>query len=240
MIGVELTDFVLVYCVLIIGACLQSVIGFGLGLLSAPLVYLIMPELVPGPMILNALLITSILAVKHRGQIDLKHTGFSILGGTAGVLIAGSVMLYIDAHQYQLLFGGCILLAVLLSVWGFIPRLSVVSNLIAAVVSGFMGTTTSAGGAPMGLLYQSEDQDKIKANLSIFFVYINLFGIIVLWITDAVDGTDFVLFLKCIPAVLLGWGVSFLINRSINAALIRKLILLVATVAGLVLVLSNG
>ena len=94
-----MTDYILVYLVLIIGSCLQSVIGFGLGLLGAPLIFLIMPELVPGPMILNALLLTTLLAVKHQYDIDLKQTGFSILGGTAGVLVAGSVLLYIDAHQ---------------------------------------------------------------------------------------------------------------------------------------------
>ena len=64
-----MTDYILVYLVLIIGSCLQSVIGFGLGLLGAPLIFLIMPELVPGPMILNALLLTTLLAVKHQYDI---------------------------------------------------------------------------------------------------------------------------------------------------------------------------
>ena len=34
-----MTDFVLVYLILIIGACLQSVIGFGLGMLCVPVLY---------------------------------------------------------------------------------------------------------------------------------------------------------------------------------------------------------
>ena len=234
-----MTDYILVYLVLIIGSCLQSVIGFGLGLLGAPLIFLIMPELVPGPMILNALLLTTLLAVKHQYDIDLKQTGFSILGGTAGVLVAGSVLLYIDAHQYQMLLGVCIIAAVILSMVGVTPRISVISNLIAAMISGFMGTTTSAGGAPMGLLYQAEDKDKIKANLSVFFVYINMFGIAVLWFTDAAGHDDLELFLKCIPAILIGWFASFFINRRINEILIRKLILVVAAFAGTVLIVAS-
>ncbi|TPV57276.1 sulfite exporter TauE/SafE family protein [Aestuariibacter sp. GS-14] len=234
-----MTDFMLVYLVLIVGACLQSVIGFGLGLLGAPLIYLLMPELVPGPMILNALLLTTLLAVKHQYDIDLKQTGFSILGGTAGVLVAGSVLLYIDAHQYQMLLGFCILAAVVLSLVGVKPRISIISNLIAAMVSGFMGTTTSAGGAPMGLLYQSEDKNKIKANLSVFFVYINMFGIAVLWFTGAAGHKDLELFLRCIPAILIGWLLSYFVNRRINEEFTRKLILAVAAFAGVVLILAH-
>lgn len=231
-----MTDFLLVYIVLIIGSCLQGVIGFGLGLLCAPVLYLLMPELVPGPMILNALLLTTLLSVKHHGEIDLKHTTFSILGGTAGVLVAGSVLMYIDAHQYQLLFGVSILIAVALSLIGYVPRLSIMTNLIAAMISGFMGTTTSAGGAPMGLLYQTEDHHRIKANLSIFFVYINLFGIIVLWATGSAGHQDLQLFIKCLPAILVGWLLSFFVNRNVNERIIRHMILLVAAFSGLVLI----
>lgn len=235
-----MADFALVYLILITGACLQSVIGFGLGLLGAPLIFLIMPELVPGPMILNALLLTTLLAVKHQYEIDLKQTTISIFGGTAGVLVAGSVLLYIDAHQYQMMLGICIIGAVILSMVGVTPRISIISNLVAAMISGFMGTTTSAGGAPMGLLYQSEDKNKIKANLSVFFVYINMFGIAVLWFTGAAGHDDLKLFLQCIPAVLTGWLLSFLINRRINEVLVRKLILTVAALAGTILIVSNG
>ena len=225
---------------LIVGACLQSVIGFGLGLLCAPVLFLIEPDLVPAPMILNALLITTLLSVKHRGEIDTQQTSFAILGGTAGVLVAGSVLLFLGEHHYQLIFGISILIAVALSVVGFKPKISIVSNLIASMLSGFMGTLTSAGGAPMGLLYQSEEKNRIKANLSVFFVYINLFGIFVLWITGAAGHKDLILFLKCVPAVLFGWAISYLVSRKINKDRIRQLILFVAAASGLALVLYHG
>ncbi|GAC16498.1 sulfite exporter TauE/SafE family protein [Aliiglaciecola lipolytica] len=234
-----MSEWVLIYLVLIAGACLQSVIGFGLGLLCAPVLFLLMPELVPGPMILNALLITSLLTIKHRADINIKQTGYSILGGTIGVLIAGSIMMYIDSYQYQLFFGASILFAVALSLIGYTPRVSALSNFVAAVVSGFMGTTTSAGGAPMGLLYQSEERKRIKANISIFFVYINLFGILVLWLTGSANETDFKLFVQCIPAVILGWFFGFLLNSKVNEKLIRHLILSLAMLSGIMLIFSH-
>lgn len=215
---------------------MQGVIGFGLGLLCAPVVYFIMPELVPVPMILNALLVTLLLSVKHHSNIDFKQSAWSIVGGTAGVVIAGVVLVSISNHQYQLLFGISILVAVALSLVGFTPRVSVLSNLLVSAVSGFMGTTTSAGGAPMGLLYQSEERSKIKANLSVFFVYINLFGVLVLWASGCADYQDLLLFFQCAPAIILGWLLSTLVDQNIDEQRIRQLILLIASISGLVLI----
>lgn len=235
-----MSEWIIIYALLIVGACLQSVIGFGLGLLCAPVLFLVQPELVPGPMILNALLITSLLSVKHRGEIDALQTGFAIIGGTVGVLVAGVIFFLTGERHYQLIFGVCILIAVFLSAIGITPKISAVSNLIASILSGFMGTLTSAGGAPMGLLYQSEEKNRIKANLSVFFVYINLFGIFVLWITGAAGHDDLTLFLKCSPAILLGWLISYFVSRKINKNRIRQLILFIAAVSGIVLVLNNS
>ncbi len=229
-------DIVLVYFILIIGACLQCVIGFGLGLLCVPILYWLMPELVPAPMILNALLITALLTVKHRGAIDIKQTGYSTFGGAIGVLSAAVVMVFIEPEQYRLLLGSCLLLAVGLSLTGWSPKLTMLSNLIASVASGFIGTTTSAGGAPMGLLYQAQHKDKIKANLSIFFVFINLFGIIALLVTGSAGMKDIMLFLQCLPAILIGWGASYFVNNSINEKATRRLIILVASFSGLALI----
>lgn len=229
-------DIAIVYCILIVGACLQCVIGFGLGLLCVPILYWIMPELVPAPMILNALLITVLLAIKHRGAIDIKQTAYSIFGGSVGVISAAAFMLYVSSEQYKLLLGCCLLLAVGLSLIGWAPKLTVKSNVLASLASGFIGTTTSAGGAPMGLLYQAQSKDKIKANLSVFFVFINLFGISALLVTGSANFSDILLFLKCLPAILTGWAISYFVSNRINEKATRLLIILVASFSGFALI----
>lgn len=221
-----------------IGGLLQSLVGFGLGLLCAPLIFLIKPELVPAPMILNALVITSLLSWKYRKYIEIKRSGISMLSATVGILMAAFVIQNLEQNQYQVLFGVLILSATALSIFGFKPKVTFIYNALASLFSGFMGTTTAAGGAPMGLLYQSEDKNKIKANLSIFFAYINLIGIITLLFTGAAGQTDIVLFLQTIPAVLIGWLLSKLISNRINEDIIRKLILTIALAAGTIMILS--
>lgn len=231
------SEFFLLYIIIIFGACLQSLVGFGLGLLSAPLVFLIEPTLVPGPMILLALLNTLILTYKYRHNIDATNTKLSFLGGTIGVVCAALFIGIISSQQYQQIFGYLVLLAVVFSIMGITPKVNRLSSLLASFISGVMGTITSAGGAPMGLLYQSEEKSTVKANLSVFFVYLNTIAIIALFIADKATVNDLVLFAELAPAILIGVLLSNYINNLINTKIMRILVLLVATISGIVLVI---
>lgn len=228
-----LHDWALVYLILIIGAGLQGLIGFGLGLFSAPFLFLLAPQLVPVPMILNALVITVVLLVVNHQHVDKHLAPFAIVGGSVGVLLATIVFTAINVEQYQLVFGLSIVCAVLLSVVGFTPQISGVNSAIAGALSGFMGTLTSAGGAPMGLLYQKAQQQKIKANLSLFFVYINALSLLSLSLAGVVSQQDMLLFIYTLPAVLGGFGLSVLLRHYFTMNVLRPLILLIALCSGL-------
>jgi hypothetical protein len=233
-----LIELVLVNLILLIGACLQGLLGFGLGFFSAPLLFLLAPQYVPGPMILNALLLTLLMSIRNHRSLEWRQTGYALTGGSVGVLAAAVLMSSLAVAQYRMLFGALMIIAVLLSVIGAHPKLSPRNNLIAGMLSGFMGTTTSAGGAPMGLLYQHAPPPLRNAHLSMFFLYINIFGMIVLWLSGMSGWTDLLLFAQSVPALLLGWGLSDLVGRYINARHLRLMILLVAFAAGLMSVLQ--
>lgn len=233
-------EWFFVYVVIIIGACLQNVVGFGLGMLCAPVLMHIFPDLIPVPMIFNALVLTGVISFKHRQAMDFKHSVVSMLGGTFGILIASSIMVFVSGNTYKVLFGLSIIIATLLSKIGFVPKINYRTNVIAGMVSGFMGTLTSAGGAPMGLLYQSERQDKIKANLNAFFLYINVMAIVALWFGGLVGKRELELFMYCVPALIVGWSLSGLVNKYVNPKVIQQLVLFVAFAAGLLLVIPFG
>lgn len=231
-------ELVLVNLILLIGACLQGLLGFGLGFFSAPLLFLLAPQYVPGPMILNALLLTLLMSIRNHRALEWRQTGFALTGGSIGVLAAAVLMSSLAVSQYRMLFGALMIIAVLLSVIGAHPKLNPRNNLIAGMLSGFMGTTTSAGGAPMGLLYQHAPPQLRNAHLSMFFLYINIFGMIVLWLSGMSGWADIWLFVQSIPALLIGWGLSDLVGRRINARRLRQMILTVAFASGLMSLLQ--
>ena len=59
---VSLIGFLLATTAVALGALIQGTIGFGLGLFAAPLLILIDPRLVPGPILVSSAVLTVLLA----------------------------------------------------------------------------------------------------------------------------------------------------------------------------------
>lgn len=217
---------------------LQNSIGFGLGLLCAPIFMHFAPELVPATMILNSLFVTSLVCYKNKASIQLCNFSFATFGGVIGIFAAGATAAFVAPEIYRLIFGVIILSAVALSVKGFNFKIKPSSSILAGAASGFMGTLTSAGGAPMGLLYQNSQQKLIKANLNAFFVIINLLGLISLYIANLVTMQDFVNSLYCIPALIIGWYAAAWVKFNDKSNRLKNFILSITAFAGVSILFS--
>ena len=75
-----------------LASCLQASIGFGMGMLAAPIVALVDPGLIPGTLIMVATLVTLMVVVREREDIDLHGTGWALVGRVPGT-IAGALLL---------------------------------------------------------------------------------------------------------------------------------------------------
>ncbi|MEN9505341.1 MAG: hypothetical protein RI958_1267, partial [Actinomycetota bacterium] len=54
------------------GACAQGAIGFGLGTVAAPVLAITDDDFIPGPLLLVALVLTCLVAVRERGGLDWR------------------------------------------------------------------------------------------------------------------------------------------------------------------------
>ncbi|HEX6130577.1 MAG TPA: sulfite exporter TauE/SafE family protein, partial [Actinomycetota bacterium] len=65
---------------LVVGAsaAVQGAVGFGLVLVAAPIVTMLDPRLVPGPMLVAALVITVVMAVRERAGLDVRAVGWAV------------------------------------------------------------------------------------------------------------------------------------------------------------------
>lgn len=232
MSELTLLQIILANLALIAGACLQGVAGYGIGTLSAPLVFLISPLFLPGPMIINAVLLNVLMLVRNRASLSFRPVRYAIGGNVVGTVLAGLTLLVLSARGFDLAFGGLILLAVGLSVAGLKPALNERNSLIAGGASGYMGTITAVGGPPMGLIYQNEAGPRVRANLAAFFLFASLASILVLLPTGFLGLRELKLVAVSFPGVLIGfWLSGFLVNRLPFGAM-RPIILGIAALAG--------
>lgn len=135
--------------VIFLAACLQASTGFGMGMLAAPVVAMVDPTLLPATLILPALLVTILVTVRERQHLDLRGTGWALVGRIPGSILGACLVALLSKEGLAWVVVVVVLSGLVLAVRGWAPK-PVRLNLIAAgAASGIMGTATSIGGPPM-------------------------------------------------------------------------------------------
>ncbi len=166
---------------MVIGSFLQSAVGFGIALFVAPLLVLLNPGFVPGPMLFASLFLAVIMAFRGWRVIDPKILGLAGAGLFVGTALGALGLMVIVADKWPQFFAVIILLAVALSASGVhisVTRRNVVA---ASIISGVMGTIAGIHGPPMALLYQKQAGNIVRATLAVFFVMAYAIALFALW-----------------------------------------------------------
>ena len=225
--------------ILAMGSAVQGSVGFGLGVLGAPVLALIDPRLVPGPLLLDALLLTILVAVREWKHVRFADLAWSLPGRLAGTVIAVLLMKVVPADRFQIPLGLLVLTAVALSLWGPKVRLTPGSLTVAGVAAGVMSTFTSIGGPPMAIVYQHEEGPRVRGTLAAFFTIGVIFSMGGLRVAGRFGWTEVRLAAWLLPGIVLGFVLSQWSARWLDRGHTRALVLGTSAVAA-VLVLVKG
>ena len=203
---------------ILIASCLQASIGFGLGMLAAPVVAVVDPSLVPGTMIMLAAAVTLAVVVRERGDIDFAGTGWALVGRVPGTIAGGLLLLVIPERALALLIAGVVLVGVATTAFGWMPAPRPRNLMLAGATSGVLGTTTSIGGPPMALVWQGNTGARLRGTMSGFFLVGSVMSIAVLTATGAVDAHTFRTCALLLPAIAGGYVLSRFVNGWLTPA----------------------
>ena len=210
-----------------------------MGILASPILALIDPRLVPAPVLLSTLVLTSLLTIRDRHAIDFGGLRWAVTGRVMGTFVAATVLVSLPEDQMVFLFGGLVLLGVGMSISGLrvLPFRS--SLLIAGALSGLMGTVASIGGPPMALLYQDARGDRLRGTMSGFFWIGTIVSLVALRLIGRFGAEEISLALVMLPGVLIGFFVSRRTTAFIDRGYTRYAVLTVAGVTGVMVVLRQ-
>ena len=116
-------EIALLVAVVTAAGCVQASIGFGMALIAAPILVMIDPRLVPGPLIASAFVLVLLVAIRDRSHVDFGTVRFSMAGNAVGAFTGAAVIALLEPRSYAILFGLLVLLGVALSAMG-LPKLS--------------------------------------------------------------------------------------------------------------------
>jgi uncharacterized membrane protein YfcA len=163
-------EVVIAVVVIAIGAAVQGGVGFGMNVIAAPILAVVDPDLVPGPAIVAAVVLTVLVARREREHIDRRGVGWALAGRVPGTVAGALLVAAIPERGVTVTVGCAVLFAVGLTISGIRFRPDKPTLLVAGAVSGFASTVSSVGGPPMAVVYANEPGPVIRGTLSFIFV----------------------------------------------------------------------
>lgn len=236
-------DNLFIAFIILLGVFIQSLSGFGLGLVSMPLLTLLIDVRVASPLMnLIALSTLSIISFYYRKKLEFKKIlGLVISSGLAipfGVYFLKSM----DQTITLTLLGIVVISYALYSLFE-LPLPLIHSHKWGygfAFFSGLLSGAYNTGGPPI-IIYGScrrWTQEQFKSTLNFFFFC----NVIVVLINHLLQGnfTSEVLrlFILSIPMILVGLGSGLFLSKKINLLLFRKLVLFLLIITGVQLLIK--
>ena len=221
----------LVVGALLVGAVVQGSIGFGLNLIAAPVLALVDPDLVPGPAIVLAFVLTLLVAGREWRDVDLRDVQWAFLGRIPGSLAGAAAVAVLSPRSLSLAIGVTVLVAVAITATGFhvTPTRSVLVG--AGAVSGLMGTASSIGGPPMAMALHGSGGAAMRGTLSAFFVLGTVVSVLLLVAVGEFGTSDVVASVALLPPVLVGFAASRFVAPHVDGARLRTGVLVLSTLA---------
>lgn len=232
-------EFYLIYGITLTGAIVQGAVGFGYGLVAAPVLMLLQPTLVPGPISVSGLLLSGSMAIQERKFIHYHDLVWLCAGQIPGIAVGAFLMHILSARTLAFLFGFLVLTAVGLSLQCFsIKQRSHLMIFVAGLLSGIMNITTAMGGPPVALLYQNEAGPKFRGTLALYFFIGSLLTLVGLHHIDRMGEQGWRDGLHLMPMVLLGVILAKPAARWLDRGKTRQAVLTLAALSGLTVILK--
>ncbi len=220
----------------LVGAAIQSSIGFGMNLVTVPVLALVLPESLPVAVIVLGVPISIAMLRHEHAALDRAGLGWLIGGRVPGTALGVWVVAVVSTAALQAVVGGVVLAVVVASLLAPPIPVRPATQLTAGVVSGVTGTAAGIGGPPVALLYQHRQGPTIRSTLAVTFLVGTLLSLSSLLIARVMTLEQVALGLGLTPLVLVG---AYLGRRShgvLDEGWLRPAVLAFAAVSALVVI----
>ncbi len=228
-------DWALASLLVVFSACLQGISGVGFGMVAAPLLALLRPDLVPGPMLVLGIVIAALAVAREPQDLDRRGLWFALAGRLPTSIAAAMAMGLMPLRTLSLLFAAIILLGVVLAALRISLKPTGENLFAAGLLSGFMGTMTSVGLPPVALLYSQSPPATLRATIGGYLAVGSLISMVALGAVGRFGLHDLLLGLWLLAPLLLGYWLSGPLARRLPKDTARVLTLAFSALAALLL-----
>ena len=236
---VSVAGWVVVALTVLVGATIQGGIGFGMNVVSVPVIALIAPEVLPVAAIIFGIPISIVMVRHERASVDAAGMAWVVGGRIPGSALGAWVVTVVSTTGLQLVIGGLVLAFVVLSTAAPPIPLRRSTQVAAGVVSGVTGTSAGIGGPPVALLYQRQSGPVVRSTLASTFLVGTFLSLGALLVSGSIGRDGVVVGVACAPLVLAGTRLGRRMHDLLDQGWLRPAVLVFSAVSAL-LVLADA
>lgn len=220
----------------LVGALVQSVVGLGVGLLSAPVIALVEPQLLPGLPLWFGLAVSVLVMVSERSHADWRAVAWALPPRLPGTVVGVGLVVVFTPEQLGIALAVVVLAAVGLSLHTVEVPQTRTALLTAGFVSGVTGSATSIGGPPLALVFQHRPPAVARATMGIFFVFGSSISLGGLAVAGSLPRATLVVAVLVLPALAAGFWLGARVRHRLPRERFRHAVLVVCAAAALALI----
>jgi uncharacterized membrane protein YfcA len=222
-----------------VGALVQGSVGFGMGMLAAPVFMLAVPETMPASLLMLGIAQPVLSLAREWRHCDWRSVAWGVLGRLPGV-VAGAWLLVRLPPRPTAVVVGALVVAAAMAQWRRWHVATTPATLTGAgFVAGLMGTTAGFGGPPMALVYSQRSGPVVRASLALFFLIGALMTMPAYVVTGRLGTVQVMTTLAVLPFLVVGAWLARPLSRHIDAGRTKPAVLALAIVGGVVLIATN-
>ncbi|GAA0976822.1 hypothetical protein ENKNEFLB_02579 [Nocardioides aquaticus] len=226
-------------CAVLVGAVVQNLVGLGLGLVAAPVITLVAPELMPDVLLWLATALPLVTLWRDHDDIDWRGLGWTFPTRLVGTVAAVAAVAAISPAALGVLIGLVVLAAVVLTWRAVTVPLNRGTLLGAGLLGGFAGTASSVGGPPLAILYQHSPPQRMRTTLAVYFTTGSAISLLGLGLGGQLSLSHFWVSLAVLPMLFVGTLAGSRLRRRIPLARVRPAVLAVCAASALVLLVRS-
>lgn len=231
-------------CAVLFTAFIRGLAGFGLALILAPVLLLILNPAAVVVINLSLGFLSNMVVVIHFfGRIEFRRVLPMALSCLLGIPLGVWILSVVAPSILKIFIGAIIICFAVLVASGFRKTFAGerLSAGIAGFFSGILSSSTSLGGPPVVLFMHSQEWPKeiIHPSLAGYFTVLGGFSLIALSLSGQVTLAMIITAASLAPALLVGTALGIFAFHRVNARFFRALSVAIVICAGLLAVISG-
>jgi hypothetical protein len=232
---VSLDQLLLISLAVLFAAFVQGSTGVGFALITAPVIGILQPALLPVCVLVLMLPLNLYVVWRERAAVDRSGAGWITGGRVVGTAGGLWVLAVLSANHLSLFVGASTIAAAVATLMmpAFSPgRRAFVA---AGLVTGVTETATGIGGPPLALIYQHQAPPTMRSTIALCFLVGELVSLVTLMVAGRISAPQLAAATHLLPALVLGAVLSRMVHRHVNGRFLRAFVQVFAIVSGLVL-----